>query len=287
MWYDFGWKETKLEEIKQETEPEEVKQEEFIPISKRDKMWYENYMMAKKYYDEFGDLEIPFDYKVDNFGLGRWLCYQKEKKNNLSLDDGKIKLLDDLNISWNNKKIESSNNKWITKYFLAKEYYEKEGNLYIPGNYEIDGIKLGKWIQLQKYNYKQNKLSIERTKLLEEIGMNFGRTKKYNKNYFKEDAWMEKYKLALEYYEQHQNLDIPLKYEVNGVKLGIWLYNQKRAYRQGKLLPSRIELLENIKVVWDVRNKDKIEQLKQLRSTLIEEEIEIRTCKILKNKVSF
>ena len=72
--------------------------------------------------------------------------------------------------------------KWSAYYNLAKAYYEHHGNLEIPGNfktingyeYDENGIKLGNWISNQKkaYNGKEkSKITTERIKLLESIGM--------------------------------------------------------------------------------------------------------------------
>lgn len=70
--------------------------------------------------------------------------------------------------------------KWNLIYQYAKKYYEHYGNLVIfqkfktnnGYTYDKDGkINLGTWIMTQKSFYKNNKLNINRIKLLEAIGI--------------------------------------------------------------------------------------------------------------------
>ena len=79
----------------------------------------------------------------------------------------------------------------------------------------------------------------------------------------KQDAkWNEFYEYALAYYEEFGALDIPVRAEYCGVKLGQWVESQRRAYRNtflpddkknksiGKISEKRIELLNQIGMKW-------------------------------------
>ena len=74
--------------------------------------------------------------------------------------------------------------KWKEMYELAKQYYQKHGNLLVPARYVCKGgTKLGQWIWVQRKAYKNRTISKEKrankfspltdkqVKLLEEIGM--------------------------------------------------------------------------------------------------------------------
>lgn len=78
-----------------------------------------------------------------------------------------------------------------------------------------------------------------------------------------EYKWDRMYKLAKAYYYYHDNLDIPVsfrtingcKYADDGEHLGIWIHNQRNAYKgQGTtiLTSERILKLEAIDMIWDV-----------------------------------
>lgn len=68
-------------------------------------------------------------------------------------------------------------------------------------------------------------------------------------------VWNSKYKLAKEYYTEHGNLNIPVAYCVDGVKLGRWISNirskRKNPNSSGMMLDeSRIAMLDSIGMDW-------------------------------------
>jgi len=143
------------------------------------------------------------------------------------------------------------NDKWNDNYRLAQDYYEKYGDLLIPFSYEVDGVKLGHWIHRQRKVYKMTvagKLTADQIKKLEAIGMI------WNANEFLFASWDEKYKHAQDYYIKHGNLLIPEAYEIDGIKLGIWIQNLRRAYRgvaDYTIKQQQIAELEKIGMQWN------------------------------------
>ena len=142
---------------------------------------------------------------------------------------------------------------WEDYYELAKTYYEHHRNLEIPFrfktndgcNYDENGVvRLGHWIRNQRAQYFY--LSKERQQLLKSIG--------FVLNAF-EEQWKKMYELAKIYYNQYENLLIPISFKTingydfdeNGVRLGAWVRSQREAF-QGKgttvLNESRIDLLK-------------------------------------------
>ena len=86
------------------------------------------------------------------------------------------------------------------------------------------------------------------------------------KNNIKEN-WMYKYSLAKAYFEHHGNLEIPYSYKTlngyeytdEGIALGIWIANQRRAYKgQGnyKITENQIQLLEKIGMRFETRDNN-------------------------------
>lgn len=208
------------------------------------KRWNRNYKLAKAYLKEHGNLLIPANYVVNGIKLGSWIANQRNfykgyKKHKLSTEQ--VNKLEEIGMIWD---VISYN--WNEKYELAKEYYNKHRNLLIPHSYEINNIKIGQWISTQRQAYKHKneekfkyRISEEQINKLEEIGMVWDVI---------EYKWSKNYELVKEYYKEHGNISIPIDYEVNGVKLGKWLLNQKNYYLYGKNHKdySKIELLENI-----------------------------------------
>ena len=135
--------------------------------------WYLRYEKLEDYYNEYGNINVPSNYKTsDGFSLGRWLsnmrsAFKNPNSQGVRLNSNKIELLDKLGMDWS--PIETQ---WERVYELAKNYYNENGNLLIPNNYVTDeNFKLGRWISAQRYNYKERKLSEEKILLLEKIGM--------------------------------------------------------------------------------------------------------------------
>ena len=253
-------------------------------IKDNKEIWMNNYNLAKKYYEHYGNLQIAFNFKTTNgidydengIALGRWIFTQKQAyigKGNYKITKEQIRLLEEIGMDFN---IKNRKEAWITNYNLVKKYYEHYGDLKIPRNfrtingvdYDENGITLGNWIQNQKqaYNGKgSSKITEEQIRLLEEIGMHFN--VKYN-----EEAWMDKYDLAGKYYEHYGNLKIPqnfktingIDYDETGIALGKWLTTQKLAYNaKGKCIITKeqIRLLEEIGIVWfNPRNNEKFQK---------------------------
>ena len=198
-----------------------------------DLQWSENYELAKKYYEHYGNLIVPFKFKTINgyeydeagVSLGTWIVFQRRNK---KLADERKKLLLDIGMPFGG----TNDFKWNENYELAKKYYEHHGDLNVAykfktvNGYEYDesGVNLGGWLHKQRHN---ETLSKEKKELLLAIGMRF--------EYYDDLQWNKNYELAKVYYEHYGNLEISKKfktlngyeYDETGVNLGTWLNNQR------------------------------------------------------------
>lgn len=137
------------------------------------------------------------------------------------------------------------------KFRRAKKYYEEFGNLRVPPNYvDKNGFALGKWILNLRTIYRGESkgfLDEERIQKLNSIGMEWS---VYNKL-----TWDEWYDIARAYYEENGNLKIPYKLEVNGHKIGIWIFNQRDARNnpksRRKITQDQIDKLDKIGMIWN------------------------------------
>ena len=124
--------------------------------------WEDKYNLAKAYYEHYGNLEIPFNFKTINgiefdengVSLGNWIANQRSAYKGYGtnkITKEQIELLNKIEMRWDNINIMDQ---WMKKYNLAKTYYEHYGNLEIPVNFKTvtgiefdeDGINLGRWI---------------------------------------------------------------------------------------------------------------------------------------------
>lgn len=140
---------------------------------------------------------------------------------------------------------------WDEYFTLAKDYYEKHGNLLIPQKYVTNsGINLGYWIHTQRRAYNGNtdsSITNDQILKLESIGMVWR-----VKNRFE---WEASFLQAQKYYVENGNLLVPFEYTTsNGYNLGTWISEQRKQYKQNNLSPERIDLLDSIEMVWQVSN---------------------------------
>ena len=161
-----------------------------------DALWMEKFLMAKDYYLEHNNLNIPAYYVTkDGVCLGTWICtqrrlYKKNYKNVLTQE--RITLLESIGMIWDAsidfEKV------WKDNFTSAEKYYLENGNLDVEADYISDtGINLNSWLERQRKAYKnmmlpdnkKNKkfpiLTTKQIKLLESIGMNWDLSS-YRKN---------------------------------------------------------------------------------------------------------
>ena len=155
--------------------------------SKKDKDWFERYSLAKKYYEENGNLKVPASYSCEKDGikinLGTWISTQRIDYNSGKLPYYRKELLDEIGMFWKLK----SNFSWDYMYEEAVNYYKEKGNLKVPILYSYikDGekINLGTWISTQRVDYNSDKLPQYRKELLDRIEMLWKLKNKYSWEY--------------------------------------------------------------------------------------------------------
>ena len=139
---------------------------------------------------------------------------------------------------------------WDIYYQACRKYYEDRGNLKVASSYVTEeGLKLGSWIQTQRRVYAGKavgRLSEEQVKRLERVGMVW------------DDAQMQSFTRGCEALECYRNengdTDVPARYvSADGFTLGKWIGNIRTAYKSGRLDQDRVEHLDRIGMIWDVR----------------------------------
>lgn len=101
-------------------------------------------------------------------------------------------------------------------------------------------------------------------------------------------TWYKNYQLAKKYYIEHGNLLIPEKYEIEGVKLGYWITNLRRTYKNGTLSQDKIEKLNQIGMVWVGRiynNQNNNKNNTKFNSNLVDLKITSDNQKMIKKEI--
>lgn len=218
--------------------------------------WRQYFLAASTYAAEHGDLNIPRKYRTPGgLNLGRWLLLQAEIRDGRQagvLTEGQIAQLDGIGMVWGNK----NEVRWQQNYQKAREYFEQNGNLLVPGNYKTpNGFALGHWLvtlRHQRGGVNPNRALPEaRIAQLDAIGMVWD---------LDDHRWEENYAAAVQYYAAHGDLQIPRTLRTkSGASLGQWLDNMRQDRKNGKqtayLTPQRIAALDAIGMRWDNDNE--------------------------------
>ena len=217
--------------------------------NRNDLAWKRGLKNAQKFREQFGNLQVPAKYKMENgYLLGSWIVNARQNRMLGRLSEEQIAQLDVLGMTWDVFDI-----RWEQGYALAATYAQEHGNLDVPRNYKTtDGKMLGHWLQSQEQAYEQKKLSADQIARLERIGMYWG-----NRN---DRQWNEVYQTAKRYFETQGNLNVPVAYvSPEGYALGKWVRRQRYAYQNPEksnsiLSPERVALLDAIGMQWDKPN---------------------------------
>jgi hypothetical protein len=129
--------------------------------------WLENASLVREYIDEFGKLPAQRDnYKDVN--IGTWLNSQKQNYKNNNLSQEHIDILLDIDKDIFKSQEEIDNERWLENAELLREYVNENNEL--PKRTTIyKDVKIGSWLNVQKQNYKNKKLSQERIDILLDI----------------------------------------------------------------------------------------------------------------------
>lgn len=219
----------------------------------RNSNFEEAYAQLKGYYEEHGDVDVKSRYVTpDGYALGKWInnlrMAVKKKGIDAVLDKSQQDRLAELGMIW-----DKNSQIWNTYIEAAREYKEQNGNLHVPVKYVTsDGVALGNWIASLKNGMNGSKqrsetLTSDQKAQLNELGIEW-----QNSNV---TVWNTKFELAKDYYTMHGNLNIPVAYCVNGVRLGRWISNlrskRKNPGSSGMMLDeSRIRMLDSIGMNW-------------------------------------
>lgn len=207
----------------------------------------------QKYHEQNENLDIKARYVSDSgYPLGKWVSNLRgsvrKRGRDAVLTKEQQDKLDRFGMIW-----DKNGEIWDVYISAAKEYYDATGNLQVPVKYVTDdGVALGNWLASMKNGMSGKKmraetLTDEQKAQLTELGINWEKSNV--------TAWNNKFELAKAYYHMHGNLNIPVAYSVDGVKLGRWISNirskRKNPNSSGMVLDqSRIDMLDSIGMDW-------------------------------------
>ena len=199
-----------------------------------ERRWMGYYGLAKEYFEEHGDLNIPHDYVAGGLKVGVWISTQRENYGAERLTEEQIRLLEGIGMSWD--RFES---RWERGFEYCRRYEREHGDINkVPADLQYDGFKPALWLRTQRYRKRIGKLSEERIRKLEAIGIEWDKNRAF---------WEKGYSHAKEYAKEHGSMKMPAGYICeDGFKLKSWLNNQRTKLKEGKLSEEQAEKLAAI-----------------------------------------
>mgnify|MGYP004464518953 FL=1 len=199
---------------------------------------------------EEGTLELPRSYTIHSgVPVGKWLELQRQVQAGQRpgrLTAEQAAKLEKLGIRWNHR-LEAA---WEKGFASAQKYRTEHGDLLVPVRYrDKNDFALGEWIVYNRQRYLGGNLTQNRIERLEAIGMVWSTSN---------DLWEQNYAAATQYYLEHGDLEVPIKFETSsGFGLGVWLGAQRAAHKAGELPQEQVARLDALGMDWTNRNDRK------------------------------
>jgi superfamily II DNA or RNA helicase len=202
-----------------------------------DTAWEEGFSYLKAYQEREGHCRVPKEQKEHGFRLGQWVGVQRTDEKNLS--EERRQRLNELGFVWNTREAD-----WEEGFSYLKAYKEREGRCRVSQKHKENGYRLGQWVGVQRTDEKN--LSEERRQRLNELGFVWNT---------READWEEGFSYLKAYKEREGHCRVPVSYVQNSFRLGAWVDAQRQRQRKARMSQERIQRLDELGFVWEVRKR--------------------------------
>ena len=196
-----------------------------------DEAWDEAYAVLKLFVKREGHSLVPQRHSECGISLGSWVNTQRDRKSKLSSE--KIKALEKLQFIWDVR-----NASWTNGFESLQNFCLREGHSNPRADYIEENFKLGRWVSKQRS--RQSSLSEQQIGKLSQLDFIWDA---------REAAWQTAFLQLTEFQTANGHCNVPVAYEVSGIKLGTWIRNRRK--EQYSLSTERRQRLDDIGFVWD------------------------------------
>ncbi len=207
----------------------------------RNQTWEEMYTRLSQFKQIHGHCRVSIAHP-DNKLFG-WVAKQRKKKDQLPAD--RLEKLNALGFTWQEDTQKRLQDQWQSFYGQLLTFRQQQGHSNIPEGWQ-ENPALATWVSHQRR--KEHTLPEERKQLLEQIGFCW----KADLNEQKEADWEEKYKQLEGFKQTYGHCQVPANWAANP-SLGVWVFRQRKRYRQGILAEHRKEKLDQLQFEWQVK----------------------------------
>lgn len=196
--------------------------------------WNERYGQLIAYKEAKSDCNVPFQWE-GNPQLFTWCSTQRYAYVNSRLLPDRIERLEQIGFVW--RPIDAA---WEEMFAALTTYKQNYGDCIVPKEWSQNQV-LARWVVKQRMDYREGRLSSERSQRLDELGFAWDPFA---------SVWDEFFAALSIYKQKHGDCDVPREWPGNS-KLGKWCAHQRTAYQKGKLSADRIHQMERLGFAWN------------------------------------
>jgi hypothetical protein len=198
-------------------------------------IWDDFFALLMRFAKREGHARVPSDHIEARKKLGKWVENMRSRKH--LLEPEQVTLLNSVGFVWNVKEAQ-----WEDCLEALRSYARLHGNLRVPDDLFVDGVRLSSWIKTQRHQYNLERLGHERIRKLKTVPCWTWKPR--------EDQWDEFFD-ELRAFVKHEG---HVRF-ASGTALGKWLERERLLYRRGKLSDEHQRRLESIRgFAWDPRD---------------------------------
>ena len=206
-------------------------------------------VVLQRYVAREGHARVPDDHIEDGFNLGPWVRHRRSDHRGGTLAEEWVERLEELpGWSWGRTHGEITE-RFEAVFELLQRYVAREGHARVPDAHIEEAVKLGLWVRSRRAEYRAGRLRPERAAQLEaQPGWSWGvsRGKRHG------GTSGNQFEVLQRFVAREGHARVPAKHSEEGVRLGVWVSNNRQRYKAGRLPPDHIARLEALQGwVWD------------------------------------
>jgi len=201
-----------------------------------DRLWELGFGVLQQYKKEHGHLNVPSSYEKNGVRLASWMQTRRNDFRSGRLDASKITALEAVGFEW-----ERLDAWWLPGYESYKQYVTEKGPGVPPQSTVVNGFKLGTWLSTRRLDMKRGRLSPERVKALEQLGMIWD---------LEEQKWSEFLRHLAAFVKRFGHGNVPQAHVEGNYPLGSKVAHLRGSKKLGKLEPKKVREANAAGMVW-------------------------------------
>jgi superfamily II DNA or RNA helicase len=202
----------------------------------REEQWQERFEELQRFKSQHGHCGIEFETGEDK-KLASWVSGQRTAAANGELQAERKAKLDEIGFNWSSELLDL---RWQEMFDELTKYHAEHGNVDVPSHWKGNPV-LAAWVSHQRQSRKQQAISKERIRLLDEIGFTW--------QHWERGTFEDHYQELVRFKAEHGHCIIPHNYPEKPSLPNFVKYARTRR-KAGKLSPERIVKLDAVGFVW-------------------------------------